>query len=402
MKKKLKITRLCFTGCILLLILSACSKRKSEQQADPEQQKATERTEGVLPAGVIISNQLTVHPFIDTFRIPIKVQGVIAFDERLNITESAYFGGRIEKLYVRYNYQYIKKGQRIMDIYSPELNTAQENYLFLLRSKGEQNLQQKAEEQLRYYGLNPEQIKGIKTSGKALEVLPIYSTYEGYIMFEGEKSISGGKNKMNSTSLSNQLNMNMGGATNLKSTTNTTNTGSILQEGMYIGKGQKLFTLNNLEKVWLLLSIHAQESAFLKVDDKVIITNSASKPNQVEGIINFAEPTIREAQKYITARVYLDNKKGLFKVNELVDAVIMTASQTSLWIPQSAAIDLGQRKVVWLKTGNYGKGKGVFISREVQTGNKNDELIQIVSGLSEADEIVSIAAYMTDSETLIK
>ena len=92
---------------------------------------------------VVISNQETIRPLMKELGNDISAEGYISFDERRNNKISARFGGRIEKLYVKYNYQYVKKGQKIMELYSPEINTIEEEYIHHITTLSDKNLIQK-------------------------------------------------------------------------------------------------------------------------------------------------------------------------------------------------------------------------------------------------------------------
>jgi Cu(I)/Ag(I) efflux system membrane fusion protein len=408
MKRKLKNNIRIFSVLLVFIsvavLLSSCHNKTEKKddmsgmdmENDPSMDSHSVANK-ILPPDVVISNQLTINPVIDKKDILIQANGIVQFDERRNKSVSAYFGGRIEKLYVRYNYQYVTKGQRIMDIYSPELLTAQENYLFLLKSASEKNLIQKAKEQLLLFGLTQEQITQIEKSGKAFYSLPVFTNYEGYILF-GESS----NEKMQSSSSTQKSGMDMGTGGKTTATTNSGNKEPGLIEGMYLNKGEQLFTVNDLKSVWVILSIEANNASSIKVNDKVTITTETTSDDKLEGKINFIEPVINQNQKFISARVYIDNSSQTIKNNLLVNASIEIKSGTTLWIPNSAILDLGIRKIIWLKTGIYGKGKGTFVVKEIKTGKATEQFTEIVSGLTEKDEIIKIAGFMNDSETLIQ
>lgn len=408
MKRKLKNNILIFSVLLVFIsvavLLSSCHNKTEKKDdmsgMDMENNPSMDShsvANKILPPDVVISNQLTINPIMDKKNILIQANGIVQFDERRNKSVSAYFGGRIEKLYVRYNYQYVTKGQRIMDIYSPELLTAQENYLFLLKSASEKNLIQKAKEQLLLFGLTQEQITQIEKSGKAFYSLPVFTNYEGYILF-GESS----NKKMQSSSSTQKSSMDMGTGGKKTTTTNSDNKESGLIEGMYLNKGEQLFTVNDLKSVWVILSIEANNASSIKTNDKVTITTETPSEDKLEGEIDFIEPVINPNQKFISARVYLDNSHQTIKNNLLVNASVEIKTGTTLWIPNSAILDLGIRKIVWLKTGIYGKEKGTFVAKEIKTGKATEQFTEIISGLTEKDEIIKIAGFMNDSETLIQ
>ncbi|MEI9934950.1 MAG: efflux RND transporter periplasmic adaptor subunit [Ferruginibacter sp.] len=115
-------------------------------------------------------------------RIPVKAFGTIEYDSRATGSISARVTGRIEKLYVRYRYEEVEKGQKIMDIYSPELLTAQQNLLFLLKTDAQNtSFVDAAKEKLLLLGMGEEQLKEVIKSRKPVYAVSIYSNYGGHI-----------------------------------------------------------------------------------------------------------------------------------------------------------------------------------------------------------------------------
>src|SRR5690606_28616018 len=100
-----------------------------------------------------------------------------------NLSIAARFGGRIEKLYVKFNNQYVKQGDKILDIYSPDLRTFQEEHLFLLHSNADKNLIEKSTEKLRLLGITKKQIAQLEKNGTVALTVSIFSPANGYVFF---------------------------------------------------------------------------------------------------------------------------------------------------------------------------------------------------------------------------
>ncbi|CAN5162442.1 hypothetical protein BH09BAC5_BH09BAC5_23150 [soil metagenome] len=407
-KIKIRLFALVSPLFIFLLFLFSCNngatktdKMDGMDMSGNSSMNSVSDENNILSDSIVISNQLTIHPSYEKKKISIAVNGIVRIDDRRTNSVSAYFGGRIEKLYVKYNNQYITKGQHIMDVYSPELITAQENYLFLLKNSAEKNLAKKAKDQLSLFGLSLEQISQIEKTGNAFYSLPVYSNYEGYILF-GELNKSQTSSTLSNGNTGMQGGMNMGSESKSGTATNSENSESGLTVGMYVNKGQKLFSVNDHKSVWVQLSIEDKDAASIKLNDGVIITTDIFPNNHLDGKIDFMEPVINDNQRFVSLRVYVDNTGKLLKTNSLVNAVIEIKSDSALWVPSSTILNLGKRKMVWLKTGVYGKGKGTFIVKEVKIGKVTGQFTEIISGLSEKDEIVKTAGFMSDSEALIR
>ena len=119
-------------------------------------------------------------------------------------------------------------------------------------------------------------------------------------------------------------------------------------------------------------------------------------PESVSAIINFIEPVYKEGQKFTQVRMYLKNEKQLYKINSLVTAVVSEKEKT-LSIPSSAVLDLGKRKIVWVEI-----AENKFQARDVITGNDMNGVTEIISGITQKDDIAKDAGYLIDSESLIK
>lgn len=302
--------------------------------------------------------------------------GTIEYDSRTTGTISARVSGRIEKLYIRYRYEEVEKGQKIMDIYSPELLTAQQNLLFLL-SNDAQNATfiKTAKQKLLLLGMSDQQLNEVIRSGKPAYAVSIYSDYNGHIHEAGMDNPTNTSNAMQDVS--------------------TVTEELSLKEGMYVEKGQTLFMIMSHHQAWAALQIYPEDETLIKVGDAVSIVPEADTTNIISGQIDFIEPFFRSNSKTLTARVYFHNAYHL-PVGSHVTASIYTANKQASWLPQSAVISLGLNEVVFLKD------SGGFRVHKVVTGIHNNEAVQILTGLTATDTVAVDAAYLIDSESFIK
>ncbi len=343
----------------------------------------------------VISSQKTVKPVWSESNADISANGYIAVDERRDNKISARFSGRIEKLFVKYNFQYVKKGEKIMDIYSSELNTIQEELLFLLKSKSEEDLVKKAKEKLLLMGISDSQLKEIETTGKTFYSVSILSPYEGYVYFTNTPSIP-----MPAQQLSQTNGMEMSNNSSSNQAMNAS--ASQIREGNYVSKGQTLFKVNNLKEVFGIVLIDNNHSSEISVGTDVELTSELDKGNLIKSKIALIEPVLQGGQKFLSARVYLKNESGLLKINSLLTGKINSVKTNQLLIPNSSILFLGERNSVWIKTGEIETGKYIFQIRDVALGVSQKNRTAILSGLTEKDEIALEAAYMIDRESLIK
>lgn len=313
--------------------------------------------------------------------IEINALGYTAYNTNEVGAISARISGRIEKLYVRYRYQLIKKGQKIMDIYSPELLTAQQNLLFLLKNDpSNSSLIYAAREKLLLLGFPGEQLQQVINTKKTLYTVSVYSGYSGH----AHDALNMGMNNALSAAPA------MNEATSL--ITQELN----LKEGMYLQKGQTVFKVYSANKVWALLNIYPSDQAFIKVGNKVRIVPEAKPGNDFRSSIYFIEPFFRPGSKTLTARVNVDNSVLQLPIGSQVRATIFSNSINSEWLPKEAILSLGLEKVVFVRS-----GKG-YKAQKVETGVAYKNLIQITGGITAKDSVAANAQFLMDSESFIK
>ncbi len=380
-----------------LLFLTSCNQRDEHKHIPTN--KTSDLDKLVQPTNqTIYSDVRTISPLNQTITTTLFATGEIAYDPRLINTISARFTGRVEKLYVRFNYQEVKKGQRIMDIYSPEILTAQQNLIFLLTNDAEDlALINSSRQQLQLLGLTAGQLKQIETTKKVLDPLPVYSPYGGHVHDMGSNS----DNNSTSASMGNAGNSGMGSSStsssvqieNLPSSQTSILT---LKEGMYVQRGQSIFAVYNTDRVWAVLNIFPKDAALINVGDKVTMTAETSPDQVIEAIINYIEPVIGQNASAMKARVYVKNNEKLnLRIGTLLSAKIIPVEIKGMWLPRKSVIDLGQQKIVFVQTENH------FTSQEIKTGMMTDSLIQIISGLTGDEKIAENAQFLVDSESFI-
>jgi Cu(I)/Ag(I) efflux system membrane fusion protein len=310
--------------------------------------------------------------------VSIEALGTVGYDTRRINSISARVSGRIEKLYVRYRYQHIQKGDRIMDIYSPDLVTAQQELLFLIKNDpGNEGLIHAAKQKLLLLGMNEEQLDKVIRSGKPSSTITVYSQYSGHIHEAG--------NSMPVSTAGEQRNDAYAPMEELP-----------VKEGIYVQQGQNIFQLFNTENVWVILNIFPESETIVKLGDPVKITPETNPSMSVNGKIDFIEPVYRPESKTLTARVYLKNPMGMIPIGAQVRALIFTGKEISAWLPKDAVLSLGMDKIVFLKT------SGGFQAHRIVTGIVYKDQIQIISGLSGTDSVAANGQFLADSESFIK
>jgi Cu(I)/Ag(I) efflux system membrane fusion protein len=333
---------------------------------------------------VSISSVMVIKPERKSVRDDFKAPGYITYDTRMYTNVSARASGRIEKMYVKYAFQDIKKGDKLFDIYSPEILSAQRDLIYLLNHnytldelKKTAGLIEDARARLVNLGMSREEVDKVERSKKGFDLITMYSPSEGHLhemQMKGSLSTDGMYNP-----------------------SQVQNPRLSLKEGMYVNKGQNVLNLVYPHTVWVELNIFPEDYTKIHLKQDVEISLNDRKDTIFKGKIDFIEPIYIRNIKSLNARVYLDNFKHILKVGQLVSAVIRSEEREGLWIPTSSVISLGNRSIVWLE-----KKEGVFVPRTVITGSISASMIELKSGIDENEKIALNAAYITDSESFIK
>ncbi len=303
-----------------------------------------------------------------------EVLGSIEYDTRFFKTVAARVPGRIEKLYVKYRYQYVHAGEKLMDVYSPDLSTGQQNLLFLLKNDPDNAaLISAAKQKLIFLGMSRSQVAQVIATRKTLFSVSVYSNATGHI-HEAEGS----------------------GSQNPKADENSMTDALSLKEGMYVTTGQPLFQIYDQSRSWVVLNLFAGDNRLIKVGTPVTIVPETVPEKKFKAAISFIEPFYRSGSKTLTARVYFSNAALILPIGSQVKAQIHIETTEANWLPKEAVLSLGLNKVVMLKNG------GSFSVHKVSTGLVSPDWVQITEGLEARDSVAKNAQFLIDSESFIK
>ncbi|MBK7305413.1 MAG: efflux RND transporter periplasmic adaptor subunit [Saprospiraceae bacterium] len=357
-----------------------------------------ELIQSISPGKQVLSRQATVKLQSGINGDIIIAQGYITTDPNRNKSVAARFSGRIEKLYVKFSNQYVNQGDKIMNIYSPNLRTFQEEHLFILKSNNENSLIEKSREKLRLLGITDNQITQLEKNGTVALTIPVYSPANGYVFFSEQSQQQNAGTKNNPAM--NTMNMKQ----NANNESSYDASASQIREGMYVNEGQKLFSVNDLQEVWALVSVANQYLNQIHENQSVEIIAETNPSKPLKGKVALIEQTFEEAsQRFARVRIVLPNSNNLLKINSLVTAqfTISKSKSKNMQVPSSAVYKTGLNAFVWVKTDTTQNGTGIFQLRKVIAGTSANGMITIQSGLTPNEEIAKEAGLMTDSETFL-
>ncbi|MBC5774679.1 efflux RND transporter periplasmic adaptor subunit [Pontibacter sp. KCTC 32443] len=353
----------------------------------------------------VVASIATTKPEQKTAEASIKMDGIITYDPRRVYSVPARVGGRIEKLFVKYNFQPIRKGQKLMEVYSPDMITAQKELLYLVQSAPEdKQLIQAARQKLQYLGATNEQINRLISRGEESYTFALYSPYDGYVIdlnatapaatasmaaAPAAASAGGGMDAMGG-----------GGAATAATpaTAPATPAGQAIQlrEGMYVTVGQPLVRVVNAEQLWAEFNVPAGEMSSLAKGSPIVINFPQLPGEKLEAKVDFFQPFFDEGENFAKVRVYLPRDNKQVMVGQLVSGQATYKTEAALWIPKAAVLDIGTKTVAFKKV------DGVFEPVAVTTGAGAGNEIQITSGLKQTDVIAANAQFLVDSESFIR
>ncbi|TYZ07218.1 efflux RND transporter periplasmic adaptor subunit [Hymenobacter lutimineralis] len=357
------------------------------------------------PDATVVSTQATVYPSASAPDLTLTLTGRVEYDTRRTEVIAARFGGRVEKLLVRYNYQPVSKGQKLLEVYSPQLVTAQQELIFILTNDAEnQTLLRGARQKLRLLGLTDAQINQTIATRKPSYSVAIYSPYSGYVVEQPAQPggalppppapEAGGMNSGGADPMA-------GGAPSLGSAPVAASlpaeAGLTLTEGAYITAGQTLFRVVNTRQVWGVFEPRPDELAALQVGQPIRVLPENNPARARTARIDLIEPFFREGARTGAVRVHLSNADERLRSGALLTGTVSVPAVGGLWLPRAAVVDLGgNRQVAFVRRG------GAFQAVPVQTGRRSAERVQILQGLTTQDAVATNAQFLVDSEGFVQ
>ena len=324
----------------------------------------------------IVGNYKTTTPIDSTLSSTINLPGIVAYDPNSSVNIAARINGRIEKMYVNYKYQKVNKGQKLFDLYSPELMTEQQNFLYLISNDAENlSIIKASKQKLMLYGMTTNQINSLAVAKRVNPIISIYSPAYGIIQ---------GTENMANTVVSPMQN------------SSATTENLSIKEGDYIKKSQVVFKLVNTDKVWGVFNVIQGYNSLIKINQSIRISTELEENKFIDARINFIETQFNSSDKTNRIRVYLNNNSTKLPIGLRLQGVVNTNPVKGIWLQKQALVNIGNKKIVFQKMGNG------FKVKEVKTGIEIDDFIQIIGGISVQDSVAENGQYLIDSESFIK
>jgi Cu(I)/Ag(I) efflux system membrane fusion protein len=298
----------------------------------------------------------------------IRTVGRIDYDEKRIVTVSPKVGGWIEDLYVDFTGKFVKQGDPLLTLYSPELVSTQEEYLLALRAKktlvkspfpevagSGESLAESAKRRLKLWDISDDQIKTLEETGQAKKTLTFYSPFSGFVL---EKSA---------------------------------------YKGMNVMPGIALFKLADLSVVWLYADIYEYELPSIRLGQQASIQLSYIPGETFTGKAIYIYPSLNPETRTAKVRFEIPNSHGRFKPEMYANVEIKVHLGRKLAVPEGAIIDTGLQQLAIVD-----KGSGYFEPREVKVGARVDNYFEVIKGLKAGERVVTSANFLIDSESKLK
>ncbi|HEY3491201.1 MAG TPA: efflux RND transporter periplasmic adaptor subunit [Candidatus Deferrimicrobiaceae bacterium] len=298
----------------------------------------------------------------------VRTAGIVVPDESRIRRVQSKIDGYVEKLFVSATGQVVRKGQPLLSLYSPELLASQQEYVKAretskkfsnstsdeVRALGEE-LRNASRRRLELFDVPASAIASLERTGTPTRTVTLVAPVSGYV------------------------------------------TGKEVFEGTKVGPGMELLTVTDLSRVWIEADLYETEAGSARVGMSATLSLSADPGVRLKGRVAFVYPVLTPDSRTLKVRFEFPNPGLKLKPQMYADVSIDLAAATGVTIDDSAIIDTGVRRIVFVET-----GEGSFTPREVTVGVRGDGKAQILSGVKEGERVAIGANFLLDSESRMR
>ena len=298
----------------------------------------------------------------------IRAAARVTLDETKIVKVQTRLEGWIDRVFADFTGKYVKKGDPLATVYSPDALATQQEYLLALRAQhimhddampamaaGNDNLVAAARKRLELWDISGPQIDEVGRTGKPIENLTVYAPASGYV----------------------------------------TERNAFPKQ--HVTSDTVLYTLADLSSVWVLADVFEYEAAGVRLGQAATLTLDYLPGRTFYGRVSYILPGVDPASRTLKARIAFDNPGGLLKPDMYGQVEIHTGGARRLMAPESAVLDSGDRQVVYVDRGN-----GNLEPRPVRVGEHVGGKVEILAGLTAGERIVTSGNFLLDSESQLK
>lgn len=325
------------------------------------------RTVSLSPTQRVMANVTTAKAERKTLRKDLTAVGVVDFAEPNYLHISMRFSGRLDKLYLTYTGQTVRKGDPVADVYSPEAISAQQEYLLTLESQeqlknapehvaaGAVGLHAQARQKLLRWGFTEQQVKNLDETHQIVSSVTMHSPISGTVM---KKNVD---------------------------------------PQHYAAMGEDIYDVADLSTVWIYLDMYEKDIRFVKSGQRVRVTTEAYPNESFTGQVTFIDPVLNADTRTVRVRTEFGNPSGKLKPNMYVKASITVPSVNALVIPASSIMSTGKRSIVWVEV-----QPNTFEPRDIVPGIATETYVEVLSGLNEGERVTETGGFLIDSESALQ
>ncbi len=301
----------------------------------------------------------------------VRAVGVVTYDQSKVADLNSRVMGWVEKLFVDTPGAHVEAGQPLLELYSPDLYSAKQDYLLAwrnahsakgaqgeygaARASGAESVLESAQKRLELFGIADKQISALQTSGMAKPTMEIVAPFAGTVL---EKEVVVGK---------------------------------------MIQPTAMLYRIADLSSVWVEGEIYEYELPLVKVGQQAKVTLTAYPDRAFTGKVDFIYPYLQGQTRTAKIRIALDNPDGVLKPDMYANVELKSDLGKELTIPASALFDTGKRQYVFIQ-----KEKGLFLPREIELGPKVGDDFVVQKGVAEGEAVVINGNFLLDSESQLQ
>jgi Cu(I)/Ag(I) efflux system membrane fusion protein len=298
----------------------------------------------------------------------LRTVGRVAVDERRLHHIHTKWDGYVEHLYVDFTGKFVERGDPLLSIYSPELVATQQEYLLAFEARkrlgvsgipsvaqGSLDLLEAARQRLLFWDIKPADIERLEKTGQVQRTLDLHADISGHVVAK------------------------------------------TAFHGMRVTPSDTLFDIADLSRLWVLADVYESDLPSVRIGMQAELNVPYLPGRSWSGPVTYVNPTVEEKTRTIKVRVEVDNAGELLKPDMFADVFLKSDLGDGLLLPESAVIDAGDRKLVFLD-----RGEGRFEPREVRLGAKLDAGFQVLSGVDSGALVVTSANFLLDSESSLK
>lgn len=298
-------------------------------------------------------------------RKTIRTTGLVEFDETRMAYVAPKFGGWAERLHVDFTGEPVRAGQPLLDVYSPELVTAQEELLLAARmaesvgesvvegvAEGARDLLESAKRRLRYWDIPEAEIRRILETGEVSRTLTLHVPVSGIVMEKG------------------------------------------VVQGQAFRPGTNLYMIADLSTVWIHAEVFEADAALVREGMPAEIRVAALPGRVFAGRVEYVYPTLGERTRSMKARISLPNPRADLKPGMYATVTFAADLGEALTVPSSAVLHTGERAVAFVDMGG-----GRLMPHELTLGMRGEDHVQVLDGLEPGQRVVTSAQFLLDSES---